>query len=60
MLFVIFLLYKGYSLHQIQFKTDLEKFIIERIKKKIKKDKENSKKGHFLKLSPYNKQFIVY
>ena len=60
MLFIIFLFYKSYSLHQILFKTNLEKSIIERIKKKINKDKENSKKGHFLKLSSYNKQFIVH
>ncbi len=60
MLFVIFLLYKSYSLYLILFKTNLGKSIIKRIKKKINKGKENSKRGHFLKLSLYNKQFIIH
>ncbi len=59
MLFVIFLLYKSYSLHQIQFRTGLGKSTIRGIKKKMNRDKKNSKGGHFLKLSLYDKQFIV-
>ncbi len=59
MLFVIFLLYKSYSLHQIQFRTGLERSTIRRIKKEMNKDKENRKEGHFSKLFPYDKQFIV-
>jgi len=49
MLFVIFLLYKSYSLHQIQFRTGLGKFTIKRIKKKMNKNKKNNKKGPFFK-----------
>jgi len=52
--------YKGYSLYQIQSKTDLGKPTIERTKNKMNKNKNNSKKGCFFKLSLYKKQFIIY
>ena len=55
---VISLLHDGYSLHQIQSKTGLEKSTIGRIKKEIDGDKENSKGGRPSKLSYHDKQSI--
>ena len=57
---VISLLYKGYSLHQIQSKTGLGKSTIGRIKKEANIDKENNKGGHPSKLSPCDKQSICH
>ena len=57
---VISLLQEGYSVHQIQSQTDLRKSTIGRIKKKVDKNKENSKGGRSSKLSAYNKQSIIH
>ena len=54
------LLQEGYSLHQIQSKTGLGKFIIGRIKKEMGGDKENSKGGRPSKLSSGDKRSIIH
>src|SRR6267154_6071941 len=53
------LLQEGYSLHQIESKTGLEKSTIGRIKKEMDGDKENSKGEHSSKLSPDDKRSII-
>ncbi len=57
---VISLFNKGYSLRQIQSKTGLGKSTIERIKKEMDGDKENSKECRLFKLSHYDKQSILH
>ena len=56
---VISLLQEGYSLHQIQSKTGLEKSTVGRIKKKMDGDGENNKGGCPSKLSPADKWTII-
>jgi transposase len=56
---VISLLHEGYSVRQIQSKTDVGKTTIGRIKKEIDVDKENSKGGRPSKLSYRDKQSIL-
>jgi transposase len=56
---VISLLLEGYSVHQIQSKTGLEKSTIGRIKKEVDSDKENSKGGCPSKLSSHDRQSII-
>ena len=53
------LLQEGYSLHQIESKTDLGKSTIGRIKKEMDGDKENSKGGRPSKLSLDDKRSII-
>jgi hypothetical protein len=57
---VIFILYKGYSLSQIQFKTGLEKSTIDRIMKEMDINKIKSKGSHSSKLSYCDKQYFIY
>ena len=57
---VIFILYKGYSLCQIQFKTGLKKSTIERIMKEMDINKKKSKRSHSSKLSYCGKQYVIY
>ena len=56
---IISLLYKNYSVCEIQFKTSIGKSTIGRIKKEVDTDKKNKKGGHPSKLLPYNKQSIL-
>jgi len=56
---VIFLLEKGYSLYQIEFKTGIERSTIENIKE-MGSNKKNNKGEHLIKLIPYNKQTLIY
>ena len=56
---VISLLNVGYSVHQIQSRTDLGRSTIGRIKKEVDQNKENSKEGCPFKLSHRNKQTII-
>src|SRR5882724_10901977 len=53
-------LMSSYSLCQIEAKTHLGKSTIDRIKKEINVDKENSKGGHPSKLSYCDKQSIIH
>ena len=53
------LLQEGYSLRQIQLKTDLGKSTIGRIKKEMDGDKENSRGGRPSKLSSGDKRSII-
>ncbi|KAG5349252.1 hypothetical protein C0989_004995 [Termitomyces sp. Mn162] len=53
------LLAQGYSLHQIEAKTGLEKSTIGRISRGLEVDKENHPGGHLAKLTPHDKQAIV-
>jgi len=55
----ISLLYKDYSVCQIQSKTGVGKSTIGRIKKEANLDKENNKGGHPSKLSPHHQQSII-
>jgi transposase len=57
---VVSLLSKGYSVCQIQSKSGIEKSTMERIKKEVDSDKENSKGGHPSKLSHCDKQSIIH
>src|SRR5277367_5924502 len=56
---VISLLQEGYSLCQIQFKTDIGKSTIGRINREMDWDKENDKGGHPSKLSIRDKQSLI-
>ena len=57
---IISLLQNGYSLCQIQLKTDVWKSTIGRIKREMDWDKENSIGGHPSKLSAHDKQFVIH
>ena len=57
---IISLLHEHYSVHEIQSKTGIGKSTIGRIKKQVDTNKENNKGGQPFKLSPYDKQFILY
>jgi transposase len=56
---IISLLQAGYSLHQIQSKTNVEKSTIGRIKEQLDGNKENHKGGRPSKLSPGDKCSII-
>src|SRR5215471_3718250 len=56
---VISLLQEGYSLCQIQFKTDIGKSTIGRIKREMGWDKENNPGGCPSKLSAHDKQALT-
>jgi transposase len=56
---VISLLQEGYSLCQIQSKTDVGKSTIGRIRREIDWDKENNTGGCPSKLSPCDKQSVI-
>ena len=57
---VVSLLNGGYFPLQIQAKTGLEKGTVGRISKEMEGDKENHPGGHPSKLSPCDKQSIIY
>ena len=57
---IISLLHEHYSVCEIQFKTDIGKSTIGRIKKEVDMDKENSNGGRPSKLSPCDKQSVIH
>src|SRR3979490_2858716 len=57
---VVSLLNEGYSYHQIQARTGLEKGTIGRISREVEGDKENHPGGRPSKLSPYDKHSIIH
>ena len=57
---VVSLLNEGYSHHQIQARTGLEKGTVGRISKEVEENKENHPGGRPSKLSTHDKQSIVH
>ena len=57
---IVSLLIEGYSYHQIQSRTGLEKSTVWRISKEVEENKENHLGGHPSKLSTHDKKSILH
>ena len=51
---------QGYSLCQIESKAGIGRSTVENIKKEMDSGKEHNKGEHFVKLSPCNKQALIW